>query len=177
MLKTPQWIGACKLLNKDLNRGSLAPWPAPSLPCLETHLHSAWPYGRDQRRASTIPGNGTAEVSWRMEAGSESQGLRHRDVTTSERCHSILRWNSSGKINMLLGREGTEIVAQSLIWRVWELCHVIEVSVRDFKFYSTFWSLAKAQSNVDQVPVITKYCRRQVGAGFNGIVCFCKATS
>lgn len=128
MLKTPQWVEACKLLNKDLNLGNLAPRPAPSLPCLETHLYHAWPYGRDQRRVSTIPGNGSTEASWRIEAGSGSQSLRHRDVTTSERCHSTLRWSSSGKTNMLLGREGTEIVAQSLMWRVWELCHVTEPS-------------------------------------------------
>jgi hypothetical protein len=101
MLKTPQWSSVCKLQNKDLDLGSLAPWSAiTTLPgntvvqCMtlgerpEENLHYSWK---------------SAQASWKIEAGSESKILRHRDITISKRRHSTLHWNSSGKINMLCG--------------------------------------------------------------------------
>lgn len=88
MLKTPQWLSACKFQNKDLNPSSLAPRSAiTTLPgntvvqCMtlgerpEEKLHYSWK---------------SAQASWKIEAGSESQRLRHRDVIISERRHSTL---------------------------------------------------------------------------------------
>lgn len=84
---------ACRLQNRDLNPGRLAPKPVPHATAWKaiTSAHDAVRRSAG-RRAFTVPGNGSGQASRRVQARSESldESSEQRDVVTSERDHSTL---------------------------------------------------------------------------------------